>query len=523
MSDEKNKPNIILIYADDLGRGMLSCYGQKWFKTPNIDRLAMGGMRFENSYGCAYCAPARASMLTGYHDCHAGRWSYTRAGIYKKLSTGEMDYSTVRELINNTSFDERDDEVFLPTIAKQAGYVTGQVGKLEWGFATTPERLKKHGWDYHYGYYDHARCHGFYPPFLFENGEMFEIEGNTNVHCAAGARGNSPEAIASRLDRTGKAVYSQDLFDEKILEFIRTNKDQPFFLYHPSQLPHGPISIPEVHPSVVDIDGLNHYEKEYASMVLRLDTTVGLILDELEELGLADDTLILFCSDNGHTIYTEEPGRTSTIFQDLDGKPYDNVDHKYYSERSGEVFNGNDGMAGSKLSSLEGGPRIPYLAYWPGRVPAGTTNSSTIANYDLVPTFADIMGVESPRWKDGQSVLAALEGNEIKRTKGYVVFAGTEGPGLVTTDGWKVRYIIAMRRFQLFHLAEDYREENDLAAEHPDKVKELGTLMLKECDGNFLNGTSENHKAVRIDEYMDGGAPDDAFPGHPHIKARNAG
>ncbi|MBD3183810.1 sulfatase-like hydrolase/transferase [Candidatus Poribacteria bacterium] len=170
-------PNIIYIYADDLGRGMLSCYGQKHFETPNIDSIANDSVLFRHFYGCAFCAPARASLISGIHDAHAGRWSLTRAGIYIGLSNGTMTYDKIRELINNTGIEARADDVFLGNMAREAGYVTGQIGKLEWGFSTTPERIKRHGWDYHYGYYDHQRCHGFYPPFLFENGEIIHIKG----------------------------------------------------------------------------------------------------------------------------------------------------------------------------------------------------------------------------------------------------------------------------------------------------------------------------------------------------------
>ncbi len=517
---KKNKPNVILVYADDLGRGMLSCYGQRYFATPNIDRLAAGGVRFRHAYGCAFCAPARASLLTGYHDCHAGRWSYTRAGIYKQVSTGALSYAQARELINSTSFAEREDEVFLATIAKQAGYLTGQIGKLEWGFATTPERIRRHGWDYHYGYYDHQRCHGFYPPFLFDDGAMVEIPGNEDIHCGVAHNWETPEARAQRHDRAGKRVYSQDLFDEKILAFIRAHRDEPFFLYHPSQLPHGPIAIPEIHPSLREVEGLTGFEKEYASMVLRLDHTVGLILDELELLGLAEDTLVLFCSDNGHEVYYREDGRCSGCGEDLQGRRYDNVDYAYYSERSNDVFDGNDGMAGRKLSSLEGGPRIPYLVRWPGKAPAGKVSEELIANYDLLPTLAEILGHPAPEWKDGESLVAAYRGGALARRRPYVVFAGVEGPALVTAEGWKVRYIISRRRFQLFHLAEDYREEHDLAAAQPETVKRLGALLLRECDGNFLHGTAENHKAVRIDEYMAGMGPEEAFAVHPHIEKR---
>lgn len=512
-------PNIILIYADDLGRGMLSCYGQKHFRTPNIDRLASEGVRFTHAYGCAFCAPARASMLTGYHDCHAGRWTYTRAGVYKKLSTGELSFEQIRELIDTTSLTEREDEQFLAALARQAGYVTGQIGKLEWGFATTPERLNRHGWDYHYGYYDHERCHGFYPPFLFENGRRIDIAGNTDVHCGVTPRCESPENRRRRHDRTGKRTYSQNLFDEKIIAFIREHRDKPFFLYHPSQIPHGPISIPEIHPSLDDNTELTDYEKEYASMVLRLDRTVGLILDELVNLGLDEHSMIVFCSDNGHEPYYVEEGRCSGRACDMQGSPYDNVDYAFTSERSHDVFDGNDGMAGCKLSSLEGGPRIPYLVRWPGHTPGGGhVSASLIANYDLLPTACEIMGVSHPAWKDGQSFVSSLRGTDRHRDKPYVVFAGIEGPALVQEDGWKVRYVVAQRRFQLFNLNHDRTEANDLTGQNPDKVRELGTLLLQECDGNFLNGTAENHKAVRIDEYMAGDGPEDAFPRHPHLQ-----
>ena len=137
--------------------------GQQHFETPNIDRLANEGMRFRQAYGCAFCAPSRASMMTGLHDCHRGTWTYTQGSAYNRLSTGEMTLAQITELIHTTGLQAGPDEVFLAQIAQEAGYVTGQVGKLEWGFDTTGDRIRRHGWDYHYGWYDHARCHGFYP------------------------------------------------------------------------------------------------------------------------------------------------------------------------------------------------------------------------------------------------------------------------------------------------------------------------------------------------------------------------
>ncbi|MBL7077694.1 MAG: sulfatase-like hydrolase/transferase [Kiritimatiellae bacterium] len=506
--------NIIYIYADDLGRGMLSCYGQTHFQTPNIDRLAAEGTRFSNAYGCAVCAPARASLLTGYHDCHAGAWSYTAAGIYRELSTGGRNYDEIRELINNTSFNERSDEVFLPHIARQAGLVTGQIGKLEWGFATTPERLAKHGWDYHYGYYDHARCHGFYPPFLFENGEMVEIPGNEHADCGVGYHNETPEKRQEFHSRGGMEVYSQDLFNEKIEAFIRDHKDEPFFLYHPSQLPHGPIATPEVHPGVRDAEGLTLYEKEYASMILRLDDTVGLIYDTLEELGILDDTVIIFSADNGHeSSYYMEEGRCSGTGRTLDGRSIDHIDLNYTSEASGDVFDGNDGMSGCKRFTLEGGVRIPFIVRGPGNPTPGAVNEHLLANYDTMATMADLLDVPYPEWKDGLSFLPTLRGGE-QAEPDYVVFAGNVGPALVTPDGWKVRYLTPVRRFQLFYLPDDCQETNNLATQKPEKLKEMATLLLKACDGNMYHGTWENHKSVRVDELLAGHGPEEAFPGH---------
>lgn len=508
-----SKPNIIYIYADDLGRGMLSCFGQKYFETPNIDRLAAECRRFTNAYGCAVCAPARASLLTGYHDCHAGTWSYTKAGLYKELSTGGRSYQEIRELINNTSFRERSDEVFLADIARQAGLVTGQIGKLEWGFATTPERLAKHGWDYHFGYYDHVRCHGFYPPFLWENGEMVKIPGNEHADCGVTYREETPENRRRSEARGGRAVYSQDLFNDKIEAFIRAHKNESFFLYHPSQLPHGPISVPEIHPGVRNAEGLTTWEKEYASMVLRLDDTVGRIYSLLDELGILGETIIVFASDNGHEPYYIEKGRCSGGWETLDGRKIDHIELNYNSERVGDVFNGNDGLSGKKLFSLEGGARIPFIVRYPGDQQAGTASDHLLANYDTMATMADILGVELPEWKDGVSFLPSVQGREQPQHE-YAVFAGNVGPALVTPDGWKVRYLTPVRRFQLFYLRDDYREEKDLAGEDPEKLKEMATKLLKACDGNMYHGTWENHKAVRVDELLAGSGPEDAFPAY---------
>jgi arylsulfatase A-like enzyme len=514
----KEKPNVIYIYADDLGRGMLSCYGQTIFSTPNIDKLALQGMSMMNIYGCSICAPARASMLCGIHDVHAGRWTFNRAGIYKDIMRGKLTLDQVYELINNTGIEQRAQDVYLPMVMKKAGYATGQIGKLEWGFSTTGDEIAAHGWDYHYGYYDHEMCHGYYPPFLFENGEMIPIEGNTHIDCGKGPNPRDPDFEDRFFDREGREVFCQDLFDEKIIAYLRAHKDEPFFLYHPSMLPHGVLSITELDPRVKDNDKLNFHEKVYASMVLRLDKTVGLILDELDRLGLTDNTIVLFSSDNGHTPYYSHKRMEELTQEQRDFvKSVDNIHTRLDSRIMCDVFNGNDSMAGFKASNWEGGTRIPYIVRWPGKIAEGVRSTQLIANYDLMATLADLAGVEIGSDKDGVSFLPCLLGQEMDGHD-YVVYGSSMGPALVTKDGFKLRTRIDWDKyryglfgafwremkenpvvFQLYNIKEDYSEEHEVSAEYPEVFEKLISLLLKECDGNVGNGTPQWHFAFYSD------------------------
>ena len=439
----KLKPNIILIYADDLGRGLLGTYGQEIIQTPNIDLLASEGMRFDNAYGCMVCAPARASLITGMHDCHSNTWNVTTGGIYKKLDNG-MDYEEIVQEINRVAQPAKEGEVFLGQVAQNAGYITAEFGKLEWGFATTSERIKRHGWDYHFGYYDHVRCHGFYPPFLWENGERVAIPGNTRVDCGKNPENGAPMEDSIRWDMTGKAVYSEDIIMGKLLGFIDDHNPEktgkPFFIYFPTQLPHGPTSIPRIHQDFENDTSLILIEKEYASMVKMLDDDVGRIRDKIDEMGLLDNTIIIFTSDNGHEIYYPSKGRTSkNTNRSLIGKTYDNVKTKFYSKLNGDMFDGNNGMAGIKRSNWEGGVRVPMFWYWKGKIQKGIVSDQMISNYDLLNTIAEITGQSQFEDKDGISYAQTLF-NEKHSERDYTIFSSFMGPALVTKDGWNLRY-----------------------------------------------------------------------------------
>lgn len=485
----QQKPNVILIYADDLGRGLLSHEGQEIIQTPNIDKLAASGIRFENAYGSMLCAPARASLLTGYHDCHGNKWEISRAGLYSEITEGKYTIEQVESAYDKQATPVPENEVFLAEVFKKAGYKTAQVGKLDWGFATTHKQVKRHGWDYYYGYYDHQRCHGFYPPFLFENGNMVMIEGNTRADCGKTAEWDKNGGYADRWSTEGKKIYSQNLFLERMIDFLRNHKDTSFFLYHPTQLPHGPSAVPEIHPDFKSNQNLTEIEKTYASMVKMLDEHIGAIVEELKELGLYENTIIVFTSDNGHEIYYPSEGKINKPMINMHtGKAFDNVTTKYFSNLVGDVFNGNDGMAGMKRDNWEGGVRVPLIYHWPGNIEGGKTIYTKVANYDMINTFADLLSVDLPEDKDGLSYLPALIGNEISKKHEYIVYASFHGPALVTQDGWKLRYFAPKEIYQLYYLPDDYKEEIILNEKHPEKLLALKAKLIEACAGDLNNG-----------------------------------
>lgn len=487
--NQPDKPNIILIYADDLGIGLLSHEGQRIINTPNIDKLAQEGLRFTNAYSCMLCAPARASLITGLHDCHSRKFEITNAGIYKKISTGEYTPNEVESIINGLLSPVSKNTVFLGEVAKEAGYITAQFGKLEWGFASTHQQIQRHGWDYYFGYLDHVRAHGFYPPFLFENEKLIKISGNTLSNCGKSGEPETQETYDERWNMTGKEVYSQNLFMDSVLSFISTNKDQPFFLYFPTQLPHGPVSIPTVHSDFVNDERLTQIEKEYASMVKMLDDNIGQILQKLESLNIDDNTIVIFTSDNGHEIYYGQEDRVHKPYTNMKtGEIFNNLENKYYSDLGGDVFDGNGGRAGLKRSNLQGGIVVPLIIRWPKEICPARISNHLVANYDILPTIAEIVGFTRSFNTDGISFFNELTEKDNELEHENVVFSSFSGPTLITNDGWKIRSYLAKDVFELYYLPDDFREESDLSEKYPDKLKELKSELLKACDSNFVNG-----------------------------------
>lgn len=496
---QTKRPNIILIYADDLGIGLLSHEGQKIISTPHIDQLAQDGIRFQRSYANMLCAPARASLLTGLYDSHAVSFPISNAGAYMRAE--ESSLATIEKTINEKLPAVSKDQVFLGQVAQSMGYKTAQFGKLEWGFSTTDEQMKRHGWDYYLGYLDHARAHGFYPPFLFENGQMVRYEGNTLLNAGKSMEPETEASYKECWDRTGKETYSQDIFMKGLLDYIETNKENPFFIYFPTQLPHGPVSIPEIHPDFADDERLTSIEKEYASMVKMLDDNVGQLVEKLKELNLEENTIVIFTTDNGHEIYYSKEGRIEKPYTNIQtGERFDDHTNKYYSELAGDVFDGNGAQAGMKRSNLEGGIRVPLIIKWPGKIEKGTVSQRLTANYDLLPTIAELTGYSKSFETDGLSYYDELVNTGVQNPQHeFVVYSSFTGPTLITQDGWKLRTILSKDVFELFFLPEDLKEQHDLSALHPDKLESLKKSLLEACDGDFQNGLySTNTSQIKL-------------------------
>ncbi len=474
-------PNVILIYADDLGIGLLGCYGQQRIKTPHIDRLAAEGMKFTNHYGSVLCAPARWSLLTGMHDGRQGGWDYTTGGLVIKRDAGEIPedaYHAQLAEIKAHAPPIADQEVFLAQIAQQAGYRTAQFGKLDNGFVTWNERVRRYGWDFHEGYYDHVRCHGFYPPYLWRNGEKFALPGNPHPNAGKmSEKGNEPVGA-------GGATYSQNVFIAGILKFIREHRDEPFFLYHPTQLPHGPVAIPSIHPDFADDPALSLAEKKYASMVKMLDDHVGLIMQELKTQGIDDNTVVVFTSDNGHELYYG-PKPNYQAQRDLDGTTTNLTNHKWRTSEQGDVFDGAASRAGLKRTAYQGGMQCPLIVRWPGRIAPGQLTDHLSANYDFFATLADIVQVPVPPGKDSVSFLPTLLGQSPTQVHDYIVidnrFHQMGRSALIGRDGWKLVEIDRTENeFQLYRLTDDNEERHDLAAEYPRRVEAMKEILLRQ-------------------------------------------
>jgi len=406
------KPNIIIINADDLGYGDVGIYGQKLFKTPNLDRMAVQGKRFTNFYaGCSVCSPSRASLLSGKDTGH--------------VSIRQNSDSTLS--LNDKTIAE---------VLKPIGYTCAVVGK--WGIGdrgTTGDPLRR-GFDSFFGYYKNVEEP--YPTSVWRNGE---------------------------LEPVPQGTYQQDLLIRAALDFITQKKDAPFFLYFAPIIVHAPYVVPNDSP--FSNRPWPQDDKGYAAMIESyLDRDIGELFKLLSALGLDENTIVFFTSDNG------PPGEN--------------------------LFNSAGPLGGVKRTLREGGLRVPLIVRWPGNTnrgegeeifgPTGMTSSEPLGNWDILPTIAELTGADIPPGINGKSFLPTLlEREQEPHDFLYWEFPKKKGKGFsqaVRMAEWKLIRITTptqngkrKSRLELFNLKSDIRETTNLVNDFPEVVQRIVGIM----------------------------------------------
>jgi len=466
------KPNIIFILADDLGYGDLGCYGQKLIETPNIDKLAAEGMRFTQHYsGAPVCAPSRCSLLTGKHTGH----SYIR-GNDEWAERGKVrDYRAM--LADSTLEGQRplpENEITFPELLKTAGYTNGIVGKWGLGAPQTNSTPLHKGFDFFYGYNCQRQAHTYYPVHLYKNDRRVYLNNDTISPDTPLEKGADPYDLKSYTKFTLNEYACDPMFQE-LTEFVDQNKNHPFFMYWATTIPHVPIQAPQrwvdyyvkkfgdEKPYIGDQGYFPHRYPHagYAAMISYLDEQVGLLITQLKSLGLYDNTLIIFTSDNGPT-YTG--GADSPWF------------------RSAGPFKNEFGWG--KGFTHEGGIRVPMIASWPGKIKKGAVSNHISAFWDVLPTFCELTGIQTPAQMDGISFLPELLG-EKQNAHPYLYweFPETDGQQAVRLGKWKgIRQDIKKGNLnlQLFNLETDIQELHDVSTKYPEIVRQMEEIMIKE-------------------------------------------
>jgi arylsulfatase A len=434
-------PNVVFIMADDLGWGDLGSYGQEKIRTPRLDQMAREGTRFTQFYaGSTVCAPSRSVLMTGQHTGH----TYIR---------GNPAWVTPsKRLPRGVDYPLPDSVQTLAEVLQQRGYITGGFGKWGLGHPGSEGDPLNQGFDRFFGYLSHIAAHSYHPEYLWDGARKVPLPGNANG---------------------GEGTFSQDLVTEEALSFIDRHRDQPFFLYIPFTIPHTELKVPEdAYAPYLNERGESIFPETpyssrqhgiqpmpratYAAMVSRMDRDVGRILNRLRTLGLEDNTIVFFLSDNGPTL-----GGGSDP----------------------EFFDSNGPFRGLKRDLYEGGIRVPMIAWGPGRVPAGRESDHVWAMWDVLPTVAYLAGARPPRAIDGVSMLAALTGRGEAPTHDFLYWEFNEGGGkqAIRRGDWKAVRLDAIENpdapIELYHLASDPGEEHDVAGRYPEIVQEMATLM----------------------------------------------
>lgn len=472
-SNIKDKPNIIFILADDLGYGELGAYGQKRIETPNIDKLAENGMLFTQHYsGSPVCAPSRCILLTGLHSGHAqirgnDEWA-DRGPVW--------DYV---EMIKNPALEGqrpiREGTATIASLLKTAGYNTAVVGKWGLGAPGTEGVPGRQGFDLFYGYNCQRQAHTYFPVHLWKNDERVFLNNDTIAPHVKLKEGADPMDEKSYSD-FWLTDYSPELMFNEIQDFVTSNQSDPFFLYWATPIPHAAIQAPpewvnyyvekfgDEEPYTGDKGYFpNRYpHAAYAGMVSYLDNQVGLLVQQLKDLGIYENTIIFFTSDNGPT--------------------YNGGTDSEWFNSAGEF---REGRGLTKGYVHEGGIRVPMIASWPGSIAPGSKSDHISAFWDILPTLCEVAGVQTPAGLDGISFLPELIGESTQTAHDmlYWEFPESGGQQAVRMGNWK-----AIRRdihkgnmeIELYDLSVDPVEMNNVADQNPEIVSQISEILKRE-------------------------------------------
>lgn len=432
MNKEKSadKPNIIWIMSDDLSWGDLGCYGQDKIKTPNIDALAAGGMKFNQCYsGSTVCAPSRSSLMQGLHQGHA---------------------SVRNNYIDGYRHSLQESDVTVAHVLKNAGYATGLFGKWGLSLSDQPGIPNNMGFDEFFGYLNQRKAHSYYPEYLWHNREKVPFPGNRgHKHRAQHQYDQNGHIIVNGVPDQNAVQYSFDLYAEKSLEFVRANHEQPFFLYLAYTPPHGALEVPEL-GEYADLDWPSDLHKVWAAMITRMDREVGRLVSLLKELNVYENTLIFFVSDNGYSAaaYTKE-----VPFEDF--------------------FGHRGPWKGKKGDLHQGGLRVPAIAHWPGMIEPGSTSDHVWAFWDFLPTAAEAASAPGTQDTDGISILPTLLGEPDKQEQHEYLYWEYWDEQSLRLGPWYAYKPHPDRPIELYDADNDPGETTDLAADNPDVVNQV--------------------------------------------------
>jgi arylsulfatase A len=423
------QPNIVFIMADDLGYAHLGCYGQRKIRTPNLDRMAAKGMRFTDVYaGACVCAPSRSVLMSGLHGGHA----------------------PVRG--NSGGIPLAPEDVTVAELLKKAGYATGLFGKWGLGEHGTTGVPYKQGFDEFLGYLHQIHAHFYYPDYLWRMDRRYDLPGNRDG---------------------GRGQYAHDEIVAGALDFVRRHRAEPFFLYVPFAVPHYELLVPEesldeyagkfTETPYKGRGGKTGYPHDYATqampraataaIITHMDRSVGKIMSLVKELGLDDETIVFFTSDNGATSGPSDP----------------------------EFFGACGPLRGVKGTLYEGGIRVPMIARWPKHVAEGVVNRHVWYFADVLPTLVELAGAKPPAGIDGISVVPALLGESAagRKQPEHEFLYWEDGPDRAVRSGrWKaIRTEDAGGHVALYDLENDIGESRDVAADQPRVVARLSALL----------------------------------------------